>query len=111
MENTLVPGRVDIVIFANGGWEKIGQIASDPDIPFDDFLPEILQFVGTKQNLPAPEKFTGYYSAKDGDISIHWANYAGEIARTEEPVPTREDIEMRIAEAREMASSGGVQDE
>lgn len=106
MQNTLVPGRVDIVIFANGGWEKIGQIASDPEIPFDDILPEILQFVSTKQNLPAPQKFTGYYSIKDDKISIHWANYAGKIARAEEPIPTREDLEAQIMETIEMAKNG-----
>lgn len=78
MDNTLVPGRIDIVIFANGGWEKIGFQQSDPEIQPDDVLPDVLQFVATKQNLPAPEKFTGYFSVKNRSVGMSWAPYAGE---------------------------------
>lgn len=109
MDNTLVPGRIDIVVFANGGWEKIGQIASDPVIAPDDVLPGILEFVATKQNLAAPEKFTGYYSVKNDKISIHWANYAGEIP-VEMPTIEAPDIDSIIEQQRQMAM-GDAQNE
>lgn len=102
MDNTLVPGRVDIVVFANGGWEKIGHMESDPAIPPDDVLPSIIEFVATKQNLAAPEKFTGYYSVKNDKILIHWANYAGEIP-VEMPVIEVPDINAIIEQQRQMA--------
>lgn len=99
MDNTLVPGRVDIVIFANGGWEKIGWQQSDPEIQPDDILPDILQFVETKQNLPAPEKFTGYFSAKNRSMTVNWMPYAGETEQMRKaremaftPVPDPQQI-------------------
>lgn len=57
-------GRIDIVIFPNGGWEYIGREESDPPIPLDDLLPFVLDFVGKHQGLETPQKFTAYYGGE-----------------------------------------------
>lgn len=93
--DTLTPGRIDIVIFANGGYERIGYIAADPEIPETEWLPDVVKFVNMNQNLSEPKKFTGYYSIKDGQLKMSWREYAGEI-----PVPeTSMDIEANAFEA------------
>lgn len=99
MSDTLTPGRVDIVIFANGGWEFIGRINADPDIPENEYLPEVLDFVGKHQNLSAPEKFTGYYQIKGDKLIMNWRDYAGEIERM---MPEAEIIDPAMFIAPEM---------
>lgn len=81
--DTLTQGRVDIVIFPNGGWEYIGRVPANPEIPEADYQPEVEKFVAQNQGLKNPTNFTGYYGV-DGDIlKMSWGTYAGEIPRDE----------------------------
>ena len=90
--DTLAPGRVDIIIFPNGGKEVIGRQPSYPSIPESAYLSEVQKFVSSKQGLEHPEKFTGYYTVKDGVVSMTWTPYAGEIQQ-EPLVENSEDSE------------------
>lgn len=90
--NTLSPGRVDIIIFPSGGKEVIGCQSSYPSIPESAYISEVQKFVSSKQGLEHPEKFTGYYTVKDGVVSMMWTPYAGEIQQ-EPPVEDSEDSE------------------
>jgi hypothetical protein len=83
--DTLAPGRVDIIIFPNGGKEVIGRQPSYPLLPETAYLNKIRDFVATKQGLEKPEKFTGFYSSKENSVSMTWTAWAGEIPQ-EEPV-------------------------
>ena len=82
--DTLTPGRVDIVIFPSGNRSIIGRQSSYPYTPESAYLGEVQKFVSSKQGLEHPEKFTGYYTIKDGVVSMTWAPYAGEIEQTPE---------------------------
>ena len=77
--DTLAPGRIDLVIFSNGGKEVIGRLPSYPALPEMAYSKFIQEFVSTKQNLEKPEKFTGFYSCKDNQVSMTWTTWAGEI--------------------------------
>lgn len=79
MPDTIKQGRVDIVIFPNGGWEYIGRIEPEPLMPPDDILPQVLEFVAQHQNLPLPQKFTAYYGQKGRSINISFGDWEGEI--------------------------------
>lgn len=81
--DTLTEGRVDIVIFPNGGWEFIGSVSANPEIPEEVYLPEVQKFVAQNQDLPAPTKFTGYYGVKADTLKMSWGVWQGEIPREE----------------------------
>ena len=97
MQDTTSNGRVDIVIFPTGGREILGRVASYPETPETAYMPLIAQFVSEHQGLKTPQKFTGYYSVKDGVCSMQWANYAGELPQQE---PEEIDFDAMMAEAR-----------
>ena len=82
--DTIVLGRIDIIIFPSGGKEVIGRLPSYPELPETAYLDEVRKFVFTKQGLETPEFFTGYYSVKDGVVSMTWTSYAGEIPQKPE---------------------------
>lgn len=82
--DTLAPGRIDIVIFTSGGKEVIGLLPAYPPIPEIAYLSEVQKFVSTKQGLEHPEKFTGFYTCKDDQITMTWTSYAGEIPQKNE---------------------------
>lgn len=86
--DTLAPGRIDVVIFPNGGKEIIGRQPSYPPLPEIAYLNKIRDFVATKQGLEKPEKFTGFYSSKENEVSMTWTPYAGEIEQKPEEVET-----------------------
>lgn len=77
--DTLAPGRIDLVIFSNGGKEVIGRQPSYPALPESAYISEVNRFVATKQGLGKPEKFTGYYTVKDNEVTMTWTPYAGEL--------------------------------
>lgn len=79
MQETIVDGRLDIVVFPNGGWEFIGKVMSDPPVPEDIYLPEVNRHVAANQNLPAPHKFTGVFRVRDDAFTIFWGDWKGEI--------------------------------
>lgn len=81
--DTIAPGRVDIIIFPNGGKEVIGRQPSYPPLPEIAYLNKIRDFVATKQGLEKPEKFTGFYSSKENAVSMTWTAWAGEIPQEE----------------------------
>lgn len=81
--DTLTQGRVDIVIFPNGGWEFIGSIPANPEIPEEVYLPEVQKFVGQNQELPTPTKFTGYYGIAGDIFKMSWGEWKGAIPREE----------------------------
>lgn len=83
MEDTKIDGRLDIVIFTNGGWEFIGKIPADPEIPEDVYMPEVRNFVAANQELPEPKKFTSFYRIKDDRIIMKWGDWQGEIQSIE----------------------------
>ena len=85
MEDTTSAGRIDIIIFPNGGKEVLGRIASDPKLSESVYLPTVKEFVAA--NVPegkTPVKYTGYYSVTDGELSFTWGDYEGEIVREDE---------------------------
>ena len=84
MEDTLSAGRIDIIIFPNGGKEIIGRMPAYPPVPEMLYMPEVRKFVADHQSLPKPTRFTGYYTVKDGALSMTWSNYAGEIVQNGE---------------------------
>lgn len=77
MEDTLKDGRIDIVIFANGGREVIGREDAEPPVSDADLLPEVAKFVAEHQDLPAPEKFTAIYRVENGKLKLFWGEYKG----------------------------------
>lgn len=77
--NTVTDGRLDIIIFPNGGKEYLGKLPSTPEIDEQLYLPAVSQFVAQNQNLEEPTKFTGMYRVKDDRLEITWGPYAGEI--------------------------------
>ena len=82
--DTLAPGRVDILIFPNGGKEVIGRQPSYPALSEAAYLPEVQTFVASKQGLEKPEKATGYYTCKGDVVSMTWTPYAGPISKEEQ---------------------------
>ena len=82
--DTLAPGRIDLIIFANGGKEFIGRQDSYPVTPESAYISEVQKFVATKQGLEKPEKFTGFYTVKDDIVTMTWTPYAGEIPEKNE---------------------------
>lgn len=77
--NTVTDGRLDIVIFENGGKEFLAKLPSSPEIDEQLYLPLVTQFVAQNQDLKEPTKFTGTYRMKDDELEITWGPYAGEI--------------------------------
>lgn len=84
MQDTESSGRIDIMIFPNGGKEVIGRVASYPKVPESTYWPEVLAFVAEHQGLEKPVKYTGRYSVTGGVFSMQWFDWAGEIERPEE---------------------------
>lgn len=84
MEDTISTGRIDIIIFPNGGKEVIGRMPAYPPVEENLYMSEVQKFVANHQNLPKPTKYTGYYAVKDEVLSITWSNWAGEIVRENE---------------------------
>lgn len=84
MKDTLSTGRIDIIIFPNGGKEVIGRMPAYPPVEETLYMSEVQKFVANHQNLPKPTKYTGYYAVKDEVLSMAWANWAGEIVRENE---------------------------
>lgn len=66
-------GRIDIVVFPNGGREIIGRISSEPEVPMSELLSDINQYVSTLEGITTPRKYTGYYSSSFTGIS--WEAY------------------------------------
>ena len=84
MNDTTIDGRIDIIIFSNGGKEIIGRIESEPKISESYYIKDIKNFVSKHQNLEHPTKYTCYYKVLNGKIKTSWTDYAGEIERPEE---------------------------
>lgn len=79
---TLTQGRIDIVIFPNGGWERLGYVPANPEIPEEVWYNNILEFVANNQNLPKPQKFTGYYGmskTRSNAVEMSWGEYQGDM--------------------------------
>lgn len=79
--DTIQDGRLDIVIFENGGREFIGKTPSNPEIPESAYLPKVESFVAQNQNLPEPKKFTGMYRMKNDILEITWGDWMGELSK------------------------------
>ena len=84
MENTITPGRIDIIIFPNGGKEIIGRINSEPKINEFYYLNEIKFFVENNKPEKEPIKYTCYYKFVNNKLQTSWTTYAGEIINQEE---------------------------
>ena len=55
-----------------------------PPVPETLYMSEVRKFVADHQSLPKPTRFTGYYTVKDGALSMTWSNYSGEIVQNGE---------------------------
>ena len=66
-------GRIDIVVFPNGGREIIGRIDSDPVVSVNDLIP-VVNKQAAAQKLTAPKKFTGIYDPANIN-AITWSDY------------------------------------
>lgn len=77
--DTVTDGRLDIVIFPNGGYEYIGKLAASPEVNEEYYLPFIARFVEDHQGLEVPTKYTATYRVKNDNLEISWGDYAGEI--------------------------------
>lgn len=67
-------GRIDIVVFPNGGREVFGQIKSEPPVSAAVLAAEVAAYAGGLPPADAPRKFTGYYDAADAS-DIAWSVY------------------------------------
>ena len=75
MADTVSPGRFDIVVFENRGWECIGRQDSYPLTPEEAYRTEIEKYV---RSLAVPEgRHTMRYEVKGGDLVAVWTPYAG----------------------------------
>ena len=78
---TEAPGRIDIVIFPNGGKEVFGREPATPPVEESRYWPEVNDFVRrtAAKQLQEPEKYTGIYSVSENDIlSMSWYPYIEE---------------------------------
>ena len=64
-------GRIDIVVFPNGGREIFGQIS---EAGYEFISACIDEFMGELESSNNPRKFTGYYDAPDAS-DIEWQAY------------------------------------
>ena len=83
MPATTVPGRYDIVMFPNGGWECIGRQAAIPPIPASEYRPRVDEYVA-QHSVEKPTKMTMYYRMEGDACTASWMPYAGEIQSPEE---------------------------
>lgn len=97
--NTITDGRLDIIIFPNGGKEYLGKLPSSPEVDEQLYLPAVAEFVAQNQDLEEPTKFTGMYRVKDDRLEITWGPYAGEI-------PHYGEIEISAEDQTMMAQMG-----
>lgn len=85
VENTITNGRLDIVVFGNGGYEFLARVTSEPEVAEDIYLPKVKDFVASLR-LDAPQKFTGIYHVTEGQFNISWGDWQGEIPNYASPV-------------------------
>lgn len=90
MADTTTPGRIDIVIFTNGGREVIGRTASDPKVKESIYMPLVAEFVSNNVPVDKPAKYTGYYSVTNDECSMSWGDYEGEIVKEETTLDNEE---------------------
>lgn len=73
---TEMPGRIDIIIFPNGGKEVIGRSPSYPPAKESFYISLVNEFVASKVGtVEKPEKYSGYYTIKDDVASMQWTPY------------------------------------
>lgn len=100
--DTTTDGRLDIVIFPNGGKEFLAKLPSSPEIDEQLYLPAVSNFVGQNQNLEEPTKFTGMYRVRNDRLEITWGPYAGEI-------PHYGEVEVEMSpEMEAMMATAGI---
>ena len=90
--NTVTDGRLDIVIFPNGGKEYLAKLPSSPEVPEDMYLQQVADFVAQNQNIKEPTRFTGTYRVIDDVLQITWGNWAGIIPHYGEQDTPIEDM-------------------
>lgn len=100
--DTVTDGRLDIVIFPNGGKEYLAKLPSSPAVDEQMYLDEVARFVAA-QNLEEPTKFTGTYRVVNDKLQMTWGPYAGEppkVASEEAPVePMSPEAQAMMAQA------------
>lgn len=72
-------GRYDIVVFGNGGWECIGRINSEPEVPVQTLHDLAGQFVEGLEADGKPVKYTGIYEPGSEPLVIEWGEWQGDI--------------------------------
>lgn len=77
--DTIQDGRIDVMIYPNGGREVMGRIESNPELPEQVYMPQVEVFVSQNQGLPKSKMFTGIYSMKDDVLTINWSDWLGKI--------------------------------
>lgn len=92
MENTTTSGRIDIVVFVNGGYEFLARVASKPEVPEDVWLPRVEDFV-SRLILDEPQKYSLTYEVVDGQFYMHHGEWLGEIPGY---APTPEEMQEEV---------------
>ena len=98
LTDTTTDGRIDIVIFTNGGKEVLGRIASEPKLSESVYMPSVKEFVAANVPESEPVQYTGYYSVKDGVLSFTWGEYEGEIVKEETDEEGVDDVAEEVVE-------------
>lgn len=80
-------GRIDIVVFPNGGREIFGQISG---ASMADLLSLINGYISSLEDANKPRKFTGYYDAPDAS-DIEWMPYDDNNPIVQVPVERNSD--------------------
>ena len=66
------PGRVDICVYPDGHWERLGGEDANPPIPESIVFAQIQAFVDSNRPTKSNIHLSGWYSIREGDIHFHW---------------------------------------
>ena len=68
-------GRIDIVIFPNGGREIFARTASNEEVPTKKLIDEVNDFVTSYTPPSTPKKFTCIWSYNGTELVVAWSEY------------------------------------
>lgn len=74
---TIAPGRIDIRIFPDGRWTRIGGEDSYPPTPEARILPQVQAFASTHAPQEKPIEYSGYYGIKEPLCNFRWELKSG----------------------------------
>lgn len=92
-------GRIDIVVFPNGGREIFGRMGAASPV---SLASQVDAFVATLPSAGVPRKFTGYYDAPDAS-DIDWSVYDPNNPIVMVPMDSDEEDGVETYEPMELA--------